>query len=318
MRSPLQLFSAVALASAICLATTGRTESTQQSPSILLSRQASDVIVLAHRGCWDTIVPEVSIAAIDACTAVGADAVEIDVRESRDGVLILMHDETVDRTTNGKGAIADMSAADIRRLRLKVGAGGPDAPLTGEQVPTLEEALSAARGKLLVNVHLKAPVEEDVAALVERMKMNGQVTTWVTAGPDDPSLRNSPLRGSIGIIPTINDCSLGYPAPCWPSHINSLESYAPINPVAFFLDFRQSHDFVREISGTPRPAGTRIFVETLNNVDKLSSDRRRAAWRRLIEAGVSIIMTDQPGDLIEFMRTSSPGSVGHGVGDRTE
>src|ERR1700678_3312478 len=63
---------------------------------------ASKVIVVAHRGCWGQ-VPEVSIAAIKACRPIGADVVELDVRKTRDGVLVLMHDETVDRMTSGTG-----------------------------------------------------------------------------------------------------------------------------------------------------------------------------------------------------------------------
>lgn len=266
----------------------------------------SRVIVLAHRACWGP-APEVSIAAIEHCTDVGADAVEIDVRKSRDGVLVLMHDDSVDRTTNGKGAIADMAAADIRRLRLRAGAGGPDAPLTAEHVPTLEDGLRAARrAGLLVNVHLKMPVESEVAALVKRLSMVGQVTTWVTTAPDDAGLIASPLRGVIGIIPAINDCGLGYPAPCWPSEVHSLEGYAPIHPVAFFLDFRQTHDFIQAIASSPRPAGTRIFVETLNRVDKLPAEQRHAEWRWLLENGVGVIMTDQAGDLLELLRAAAP------------
>lgn len=262
----------------------------------------SRVIVLAHRACWGK-APEVSIAAIEHCKDVGADAVEIDVRKSRDGALVLMHDETVDRTTTGRGAVADMAASDIRRLRLRAGAGGSDAPLSDQHVPTLEEGLKAARRSgLLVNVHLKAQVEADVAAIVKRLGMVGQVTTWVTAAPDDANLINSPLRGAVGIIPTINDCSLGYPAPCWPAQVHSLENYAPIRPIAFFLDFRQSHDFIRTVARAPRPTGSRLFVETLNRVDKLPPDQRHAEWRWLIENGVNVIMTNEPGDLIEVLR----------------
>jgi len=277
----------------------------EQSTAVLKSRQVRDVVVLAHRGCWGE-APEVSIAAIEACKSLGADAVEIDVRKSRDGVLVLMHDDTVERTTNGTGAIADMPAAEIRKLRLKVGSGGPNAFLTNEHVPTLEQAFSVSRGQLLVNVHLKAPVEGEVAALVKRMKMVGQVTTWVTAGSDDASLVHSPLRAVVGIIPTINDCKLAYPAPCWPAQIRSLDSYAPIRPVAFFLDFRQSHEFIQAIASAPRPVGTRIFVETLNNEDKLSKEGRRAEWSWLIDAGVSVFMTNYPGELIELLKNPVP------------
>jgi len=273
----------------------------QQGTSLQASARPH-VIVLAHRGCWGK-VPEVSVSAILNCQLVGADEVEIDVRESRDGILILMHDDTVDRTTDGTGRVADLTAAQIHALHLKTGGGGADATLTSEHVPTLEEGLAAARGKVLVNLHLKVPVEARVAAVVRRMKMEGRVTTWVTAAPDDPQLLRSPLKGAIGIIPTINECGPQYPQPCWTQPIRSLRAFGPIRPVAFFLDFRQTHSFISAVSNSKRPAGSRIFVETLNNIDVLPRDERHAEWRRLIDMGVSIIMTNEPGDLIDFLKT---------------
>lgn len=260
------------------------------------------VIVFAHRGCWGP-APEVSISAIEHCTVVGADEVEIDVRESRDGVPVLMHDDTVDRTTDGTGLVSELSAAQIRALHLKSSAGGPGATVTSERVPTLEEGLASAKGKFLVNLHLKVPVEGKVAELVKRMNMTDQVTTWVTASAGDPQLLRSPLNGTVGIIPTINECGPQYPEPCMTMPIESLEAYSSVHPLAFFLDFRQSHAFIQAVSQAKRPVGTRIFVETLGPVDSLPKEQRHAEWRWLLGHGVSVIMTNEPGDLIDLLKT---------------
>lgn len=273
---------------------------------------ASKVIVLAHRGCWES-APEVSISAIKACGPIGADAVEIDVRMTRDGVLVLMHDETVDRMTNGTGAVASMSAAEIRALRLRAGAGGPNAPLTREHVPTLEEALEAARGRIAVNLHLKAPVEAQVAEMLKRMGMTSQTTTWTPGPPDEDALARSPLPGAIGLIPTINECNSHHPAPCWSAPVQSFSQFAPYRPVALFFDWMTSRDFIRQAAAVERPAGSRIFVETLNAVDRLPQAERRAEWRRLIDMGVTVIMTDQPADLVDFLRSSPAQSAGRGL-----
>jgi len=264
---------------------------------------ASKVIVVAHRGCWGQ-VPEVSIAAIKACRPIGADVVELDVRKTRDGVLVLMHDETVDRMTNGTGAITNMSAAEVGALRLKSGAGGPNAALTDEHVPTLEQALVVARDRIAVNLHLKAPVEAQVAETLKRMRMTSQVTTWVPGNPGDNSLAQSDLLGAIGLIPTIDECSSHHPPPCWSAPVQSLSQFAPYRPVAFFFDWMTSRAFIRQVASIHRPAGTRIFVETLNAVDQLPQEERRAEWRRLIDMGVSVIMTDHVADLIEFLHSN--------------
>jgi glycerophosphoryl diester phosphodiesterase len=214
-----------------------------------------------------------------------------------------MHDDTVDRTTDGTGLVSALSIAEIRALHLKTGAGGPGATVTSEHVPTVEEGLVAAKGKFLVNLHLKVPVETKVAELVKHMKMTNQVTTWVTAQAGDLRLLHSPLRGVIGLIPTINECGAQYPEPCMTAPIESLQGYSQIHPVAFFLDFRQSHAFIQAVSRAKRPAGTRIFTETLSGVDDLPMESRHAEWRSLLDMGVSVIMTNRPGDLIDFLKT---------------
>jgi glycerophosphoryl diester phosphodiesterase len=302
----MKLFPPLVLPSFAMLAMTQTSVSAAEKPTpdtLWYTSPASKVIVLAHRGCWGQ-VPEVSIAAIKACGPIGVDAAELDVRMTRDGVLVLMHDETVDRMTNGTGAIANMSAAEVRALRLKAGTGGPNAALTDEHVPTLEQALEVARGKIAVNLHLKVPIEAKVAETLKHMKMSSQVTTWVPGNPGDDSLAQSPLLGAIGLIPTINECSSHHPPPCWSAQVLSLTQFARYRPVGFFLDWMTSRAFIRQVASIDRPAGSRIFVETLNAVDQLPQVERRAEWRKLIDMGVSVIMTDHPADLIDFLRAN--------------
>src|SRR5689334_18176083 len=86
--------------------------------------------VVAHRGAKN-VAPENTIAAFDAAADAGANYVELDVRPTKDGELILMHDATVNRTTGGKGAVRDLTFAEIRALD----AGN------GQKVPTFREAL---------------------------------------------------------------------------------------------------------------------------------------------------------------------------------
>src|SRR3712207_3114810 len=75
------------------------------------------VLVAAHRANWDA-APENSLPAIQSCIDNGVDIVEIDNKMTKDGHLIIMHDQTIDRTTNGKGKVADYSLAEIKKFRL--------------------------------------------------------------------------------------------------------------------------------------------------------------------------------------------------------
>lgn len=113
----------------------------------ILQCDTSSVIVVAHRGDW-RYAPENSIAAIEHSIAVGVDVVELDLQLTKDSVLIVMHDATLNRTTNGKGPISEWTLDSIRKLKLKNGCG----IRSKHKVPTLEEALLAAKGKVLINL----------------------------------------------------------------------------------------------------------------------------------------------------------------------
>ena len=113
----------------------------------ILSGDTTEVLVVAHRGDW-RYAPENSIAAIEHSIAVGVDVVELDLQLSKDSVLFVIHDSKLDRTTTGKGKISDWTADSLRTLKLKNGAG----IRTMHSLPTLEEAMLAAKGKVLVNL----------------------------------------------------------------------------------------------------------------------------------------------------------------------
>ncbi len=106
-----------------------------------------EIMVIAHRGDWRH-APENSIQSIINCIDMGVDMVEIDIRETKDGELVLMHDVTIDRTTNGSGYVKDWTLDSLRSLRLLDGLRLE----TNHRIPTLEEALLVAKDKILINL----------------------------------------------------------------------------------------------------------------------------------------------------------------------
>jgi glycerophosphoryl diester phosphodiesterase len=106
---------------------------------------------VAHRGASGNY-PENTLLAFQKALEVGVDEIELDLYLTKDGHLIIMHDSTVDRTTDGTGAISDLTLAEIKALD----AGGVfGEQFRGERVPTWEEALELVQGKVGLNVHLK-------------------------------------------------------------------------------------------------------------------------------------------------------------------
>lgn len=123
------------------------------------------VLRIGHRGAAGH-APENTLFSIQKAIDLGCDLVEVDVRCTCDGQLVLLHDERVDRTTNGTGEIAAMSLAELRTLD----AGG------GQRIPTLESALRMATGRVGLILELKASgIGEQVCELVRKTGFTGPV-----------------------------------------------------------------------------------------------------------------------------------------------
>lgn len=142
-------------------------QSFAEEPTIGERKQVSNV---AHRGAT-AYSPENTIAAFNLAVDMKADYIEIDVQRSKDGELVLIHDTTVDRTTDGTGKVGDLTFEELRSLDAGSWKGEQFA---GEPIPTFEEILDLYRGKVGILIELKAPelypgIEEQVAAaLIER------------------------------------------------------------------------------------------------------------------------------------------------------
>ncbi len=126
----------------------------ETAAELLSCLEGEAAVVSAHRGGPAPGYPENAIETFERTLSQVPALIETDVRETSDGVLVLLHDETVDRTTNGTGAIAQMTFAEARTLRLVDGEG----QLTEFQIPTLTEALQAMRGRTILQLDVKRGV----------------------------------------------------------------------------------------------------------------------------------------------------------------
>ena len=106
------------------------------------------VVVVAHRGDWRNY-PENSIPAIESVIRMGVDVMELDVKMTRDSVLVLSHDWTLNRTTTGSGNISDYTYEQLLAFDLKRGHG---IAIPGLKIPTLRQALEVCKDRIVVNV----------------------------------------------------------------------------------------------------------------------------------------------------------------------
>jgi glycerophosphoryl diester phosphodiesterase len=133
-------------------------------------------LVISHAACKGH-APENTLAGIRAALALGAEAIEIDVHCTADGALVLLHDDSVDRTTDGSGDVRTLTLNAVRRL--DASAGWPGATFRGEPVPTLAETLDLTRGKALLVIEIKqAGIEQAVADCVRRLNAMRDAMVW--------------------------------------------------------------------------------------------------------------------------------------------
>lgn len=153
------------------------------------------VMVVAHRGSWwkdgRVELAENSLSAIDRAVEIGAEMVELDVQKTADNRYVILHDETLDRTTTCTGAVAEKTLADLADCRLVVGRyHGPNDEVLGvgvetdEALPTLEQAYESINGRVLMNVDIKLGVEElvNVIQMADDMGVARQIVIKARTG----------------------------------------------------------------------------------------------------------------------------------------
>ncbi len=119
---------------------------------------------IGHRGAR-SLEPENTLLSFRRAIELGVDAVEMDVRKTRDNKLVIIHDERVDRTTNGSGLVSEMTLEELKKL---------DAG-KGEAIPTLDEAIGLCRGRVRMLIELKEDgMERDVAGELARHGVEGE------------------------------------------------------------------------------------------------------------------------------------------------
>ena len=153
---PILWASALALWSVMSMGNTSPAESVKRSHPL----------GVAHRG-FSGKYPENTAASVRAAVEMGSDMVEIDVWRSQDGVVVVMHDNDVSRTTGAQGKLTEMNLEDIRKLDA---GSSKDPAFAGERVPTLEEIVGITKGRAILVIEVKqSDIEEDVLKVLRAM-----------------------------------------------------------------------------------------------------------------------------------------------------
>jgi glycerophosphoryl diester phosphodiesterase len=235
--------------------------------------QAQRLVAIAHRG-EHLHHPENTIPAFEEAIRQGADFIEVDVRTTSDGKLVLSHDATVDRCTNGRGEVAKMTFDEVRSLDAGIKMG---AQFAGTRVPTFDEVLDLARGKIGVYVDVKQVSARDLVQHIESHGMADRAVIY--SGRISKEIQD--LNPKLKIMPESVSVQVAQGL------------IAALHPEVIAFG---AHDFTPEIIAVVKRAGAAIYVDRMGDTDNPTG------WQAAIDAGADGIQTDRPGELVRFLR----------------
>ena len=256
------------------------------------------VSVISHRGDWRN-TPENSIRAIQNCIDLGVNMVEIDIKKTKDNELILLHDKTLDRTTTGKGLPQDYTLAEIKQMRLRNGAG----VATSHQIPTLEEAMIVAKGKIWVHIDKGYDYIDLVEKVLEKTGTTQQVLIKAGLPYQKVVAENKAVLDKLFFMPIIDMAN--------PDAMTMVEEYIKnMQPKAFEVCFTQIDQALQNVLDRIQKSGSKVWINTLwpslcaglNDDRAVEENQQDSIWGKVIEMGASFIQTDRPKELVNYLR----------------
>ena len=257
------------------------------------------MVVVSHRGDWRNY-PENSLPAIESVIRMGVDMMELDVKKTKDGVLVLMHDGTLDRTTTGYGKVSDYTYEEILRFNLKRG-HGIDIP--GLKVPTLRQALEVCKDRITVNVDQGYEYYDEVLAVAEELGVTDQIL--IKGGYPWPDVQKKLAQHphNLMYMPVVGNVQGG--------ESDQFKSYitAKKPQMAYELCFNELNDNVKDAARKVLASGSKVWVNTIwgslcgeHDDDKaFEAVDPDSVYGPILDLGTSIIQTDRPEFLIRYL-----------------
>ena len=248
-------------------------------------------LISGHRGGIVPGYPENSIAALEHTLYYTPAFFEVDPRLTKDSVIVLMHDATLDRTTNGTGRVSDHTLAELKRLRLK----DINGTLTDYTIPTLEEAIIWSKGKTVLNLDKKDVSLQMKADIIRGLKADDHVMLTVHSAKEAQFFHkaNSKLMFSAFILT-----------------VEAVREYEeagiPWSNIMAYIGPKVKAEN-KELVEMLHARGVRCMISAASTYDKLvSRDERYAAYKEILQSGASVLESDLPIDVAKAINKSVP------------
>jgi len=260
------------------------------------------VAVACHRGDWRNF-PENSAMAIESVIKMGADIMELDLKMTKDSVLVLSHDHTLDRCTSGKGRVDEYTLQELMQFNLKR-AHGIKSDTT--HILTLEQALRICKDRICVNVDQGFEYYDKVMEIAERLGVTDQILIKSKKSIDEVSSIEEKHENKFMYMPIIDIQK--------EKGIALFDSYIErgVTPLAYEVCWQSEDGTFQDICKKIIAQGSKVWVNTIwaslcggnGNDDDAAflADDPASVYQRYLDCGVSLIQTDRPELLLNFLK----------------
>ena len=261
----------------------------------LHDNESKYIFVIAHRGDWRN-APENSLQSIEKAIAMKVDMIELDIQPTKDGNFICMHDETLDRTSTGKGPIKDYPPEELKKFVLRSGNGIK----TRQPIPTLKEALNVCKGRILVNIDKGGTYIKEIMPIIQECGMEKQV---IIKGyyPVEKVKKEYGSNESMLYMPIVN---------LWDKEaVATIQTFIKnFTPIAYELCFKDDANPNLKIIDEIAKSGSRVWMNTLwdslcggHDDENALLESKDKHWGWMLKHKATMIQTDRPQELIHYL-----------------
>lgn len=259
------------------------------------------VMVISHRGDWRNY-PENSIPAIESVIRMGADIVEIDLKMTKDSVLVLSHDQTIDRMFDGKGLVSDFTYDSLKTFKLR---RAHNVTTDSLHVATLEEALMVCKDRILVNLDHAWGYYDEALAVAEKVGCVDQILMKGSRPVQEVEEKFASHEKNFMYMPIVSILA--------ESGKKLYESYREMGldtQIAYEVCWDRTTPEVTECLTEIVEGGSKAWANTIwgSLCGYLDDDAAlekgvEDTYGRVLDMGVTMIQTDRPEFLIDYLRS---------------
>ncbi len=262
---------------------------------------SKNVVVVVHRGDWRNY-PENTVPAIESIIRMGADVMELDLKLTKDSVLVLSHDATIDRCTNGKGRVSDYTYGELLGFRLRRAHG---VVTDSMRICTLREALECCKDRIVVNVDQGYEFYDMVLDITEELGVTDQILIKGKRPLREVESKMAAHPRNMMYMPIIDIQK--------EQGRNLFNEYMETGtvPLAYEVCWKKMTPEVKDAMDRIVRSGSKLWVNTiwgslcgyLDDDAALDCGDPAMIYDQVIATGATMIQTDRPEQLLEYLRS---------------